>query len=383
MHLDNIQDTYYLITAISAVVILILGFLLASIRLPKDLPSQKFNTARWYLSFSYLILGVSGFITSISPIGSASTLNILLVTAVVASFQSLLFTATYIVFIQPDKAQRKYIVGHLLGITCISVILSSAFIFNILPDIVICIAILICYFAQQIYYVLTFRRMHNDCIRLMEQYYDEEQEARLRSVNYSFYAALCIGIMSIISSVTNMYVYTVFIILYTIFYTYMVVLVYNNKLITKVIHPAVVNLQSEMHEPSETDDINESVAVPDVDEKDEERKNRLFKEKLESWISEKGYMQKDLCVDDIVETFGVNREYLRYFFRTYVHSDFRTWRAELRIKEAKKLMIKYPDYNFSKISEMVGFNHRANFFNQFVKIEGMSPSEWREKHQND
>ena len=383
MNINNIHDTYYLITAISAVVILILGFLLASIRLPKDLPSQKFNTARKYLSFSYLILGVSGVITSISPMASANTQILLLVTAIVASFQSLLFTATHIVFIQPDKAQRKYIVGHLLGITCTSVILSVAFIFNILSDIVLCCAILICYFAQQIYYVLTFRRMHHECVRLMEQYYDEDQDARLRSVNYSFYGALCIGIMSIIAAVTNVYVYIVFIILYTMFYTYMVVLVYNNKLITKVIHPAVINSQLETPEVEETVDSNENVAEPDADEKEEERANRIFKEKLESWISEKGYMQKDLCVDDIVETFGVNREYLRYFFRTYVHSDFRTWRAELRIREAKKLMLKYPEYNFSKISEMVGFNHRANFFNQFVKIEGMSPSEWREKHQND
>ena len=382
MQINNIQDTYYLITAISAVVVLILGFLLTSIRLPKDLPCQKFNTARIYLAFSYFILGIAGLITSFSPIESVSSTKLLLITAIVASFQSLLFTATYIVFIQPERVQKKYIIRNLVGIILVSLILSIVYESQLMSDFFISSVILFCYILQQIYYVFAFSHLHKECVLQMEQYYDEEQKVRLRSVNYSFYAGLCIGLMSIVAAITGLLAYIVFIVLYTMFYTYMVVLVYNNKLITRVIHPAVINTVPETKPESQSEQSEK--AKPDAPaETEEEEYNRMFKEKLEKWISDKGYMQKDLCVDDIADTFGISRDYLRYFFRTYVHTDFRTWRSSLRIKEAKKLMLQYPEYNFSKISEMVGFNHRANFFNQFVKLEGMSPSEWREKHCNE
>ena len=398
MQIQNILDTYYLMTAISAVVILTLSFLLASIRLPEDLLCQKFNKARRYLALSYFILGLAGIVSCLLPTQSTQPLELLLITASVASFQSLLFTCTHIIFVQPDVLRKKMVIRHLTGITFYTLLLTFSYQQQLLTDYTLLSAILIPYLAQQIFYVNKFRQFHKECVQQMERYYDEEQEARLNWVNYSFYGALCVGLLSIAAAVTNLWVYTCFIILYTFFYTYMVVLVYNNKLITKIIHPAVIQPthisaiaddddeeeeEEEVYGEEEEDNEEDKDIIPHQIPADmnEEDYNHLFKTKLESWIANKGYLQKDLSVDDIATTLHINRDYLRYYFRTYVHSDFRTWRSELRIKEAKKLMKSHPEYTFSKIAEMVGFNHRANFFNQFVKIEGMTPTEWRElKH---
>ena len=383
MQIQNIQDTYYLLNAISGVVILTLGFLLVSIRLPQDLICKKFNKARQYLALSYFILGISGIVTSMMNEKSTEPLELLLITVSVASFQSLLFTATHIVFIQPDAIRKKIVKQHLWGITACILALAFVYMGDLVNDYMLLSTILVLYLSQQFFYINKFHQLHKECVQLMEHFYDEEQEARLRWVNYSFYGALCIGLLSLIASVTGLLMYTLFIILYTAFYTYMVVLVYNNKLITKIIHPAVVQTKlPEYHQEENADhETEDKQMIPEG--MSEEDYNHLFKKKLEQWIADKGYLQKDLSVDDIANTLGINRDYLRYYFRTYMHSDFRTWRSELRIKEAKFLMLNYPEYTFTKIALMVGFNHRANFFNQFVKIEGMTPAEWREMKDNE
>ena len=365
-------------TAISGVVVLTLSILLAKIRLPQDLLCPKFNTARQYLALSYFILGVAGLISSTMVSPTIHPIELLLTTASVASFQSLLFTATHIIFIQPDVVCQKEVKYHLLSITGYCLGLGFVYASKLLNEYIMLSAIIIPYLGQQIFYVNKYRQMHKECIQQMEHFYDEEQEARLNWVNYSFFGALTVGLLSLIASVTTLWVYVIFIVLYTVFYTYMVILVYNNKLITKIIYPAVVQPLTPIipNEDPEESYSEETQMIPDGIS--EEEYNRLFKIKLDTWISNKGYLQKDLSVDDIANTLKVNRDYLRYFFRTYIHSDFRTWRAELRIKEAKRLMINHPEFTFTKIAQLVGFNHRANFFNQFVKIEGMTPTEWRE-----
>ena len=373
MEINNIQDVYFLLTNISSGVILTLSFLLVSIHLPRLSAYRKFNKARFYLAFSYAILGTAGLISNTFPCDIDYT-KILLITTSVAAFQSLLFTATHIIFVQPDILNQKRVVQQVILILFWILSLSCCYLYHIIPSSILLPFILISYFVQQGYYTYKFLRIHQHCVQQMDQFYEEEQTDRLRWIKYSFFGALTIGLLSLVASLSGVWVYTLFTILYTLFYTYMVVLVYNNQLITKVIFPAVTASPSEEPQPEPP---TGGTTVPDDAESEE--CHQIFKQNLIQWMNEKGYLQKDLSVDEIASLLHTNRDYLRFYFRTYIHSDFRTWRSELRINEAKQIMEAHPDYTFSKIAEMVGFNHRANFFNQFQKIEGMTPTEWKKQ----
>ena len=63
----------------------------------------------------------------------------------------------------------------------------------------------------------------------------------------------------------------------------------------------------------------------------------------------------------------------------YMNTNFRSWRSELRIREAERLIREHPEYSLSQIGEMTGFNHRGNFYNHFQKITGCSAADYREK----
>ena len=58
--------------------------------------------------------------------------------------------------------------------------------------------------------------------------------------------------------------------------------------------------------------------------------------------------------------------------------DFRTWRTQLRIEDAKVLLLEKKNVSINVVGEMAGFSDRANFYRQFVKFVGCSPKEWRE-----
>ena len=99
---------------------------------------------------------------------------------------------------------------------------------------------------------------------------------------------------------------------------------------------------------------------------------------LEKWVSEKKFREYDKSREEIAAELGTSKEYLHYYFITNKGVDFRTWRTELRIEEAKRLLIEDKNLSINIIGEMSGFSDRSNFHRQFTKTVGCSPKQWRE-----
>ena len=75
---------------------------------------------------------------------------------------------------------------------------------------------------------------------------------------------------------------------------------------------------------------------------------------------------------------NTTREMLHLYFTTRMGMDFKTWRTELRIEEAKRLLLKDKKISTNLAGEMAGFSDRSNFHRQFVKIVGCSPRQYRD-----
>ena len=109
-----------------------------------------------------------------------------------------------------------------------------------------------------------------------------------------------------------------------------------------------------------------------------DRKFAKLEKALEVWVDKKLYCQYDKTRDQIAEELNTTKELLHLYFATKVGEDFRTWRTNLRIEEAKKLLADNPDASINIIAEASGFSDKSNFHRQFVKIVGCSPREWRD-----
>ena len=100
--------------------------------------------------------------------------------------------------------------------------------------------------------------------------------------------------------------------------------------------------------------------------------------KLNAWVEKKGYCLPDASVHQSASRIGTDPVILfRYF--AMQGTDFRTWRATLRMKEAIELMKQNPQLSISAIGRRVGITDRSNFGRQFRAIYGETPDNWRKK----
>ncbi len=103
--------------------------------------------------------------------------------------------------------------------------------------------------------------------------------------------------------------------------------------------------------------------------------------KLEEWLKAGRHHEYFTTIDEIADDMGVLREELTYFSKTKLGKSFLTWRKEYRIDEAKIILLKEPQTPVSVIAYRLGINDRSNLRTQFIKSTGMTPDEWRRKHQ--
>ena len=95
------------------------------------------------------------------------------------------------------------------------------------------------------------------------------------------------------------------------------------------------------------------------------------------WVRGKGYRMPDVTIEESASRIGCSSAQLYRYCIQRLGKDFRTWRMQLRIEDAKVLLVQEPDTSASHIGRMVGINDRSNFLRQFASVTGMTPLEWR------
>lgn len=101
---------------------------------------------------------------------------------------------------------------------------------------------------------------------------------------------------------------------------------------------------------------------------------------LDVWVKEKGYLKPLSTVEDIAGDIGIPADLLGVHLRFHYDKTLLTWRKELRMEEAKRLLLAFPDLPISTVGEMVGILDKSNFRKQFKETVRMSPREWRQRH---
>lgn len=370
----DITITHYLLTFGSSCVTFVLAFLLLGIRITKQNELKNLRTARTYLSGAYFILACSGFFSYFMHVEAENDAALMASTLFIASYQAFLFTITCITFIRPAYVTYLFIVKHLLLITTIGIPLVLTALFaekSVFPYLFYtCIAL---YALQMLYYATLFRRGYGESMKQLEAYYDEDENYRLRWVKICFYSALCIGVWALVSLFSGHLLYCIFIVAYTAYYSYMVYRFYNYMTDAGFLIPAM----SAKPVPA-----GEVVAEGDVMLTDDEKRHLSEKEcqlkaALERWVEEKEYCRGDVSVDEIVVALGTNRNFLRYYFRDRMATDFRAWRNELRVAESKRIMAERPDISLGEVCRIVGFNYLSNLHRQFEKITNETPADFK------
>jgi AraC-like DNA-binding protein len=104
-----------------------------------------------------------------------------------------------------------------------------------------------------------------------------------------------------------------------------------------------------------------------------------LEKRIEEWVATKGFTEKGITINVLVSKLYTNRYYLSTYINTYKKKNFREWINELRVEEAKHLLLEYPNMNINEIASRVGFATQSHFGQQFRTSAGLSPQNYRKQ----
>lgn len=116
-------------------------------------------------------------------------------------------------------------------------------------------------------------------------------------------------------------------------------------------------------------------------------KSRLLQvdlERLQNQLShlmevEKIYLNENLSLEVLAEELDLHPRQLSEFLNAKKQTNFNSFIHSYRIKEAKNLLIKYPEKNISDIGFEVGYKSLSSFYEAFKKELKITASEFRQK----
>ncbi len=100
---------------------------------------------------------------------------------------------------------------------------------------------------------------------------------------------------------------------------------------------------------------------------------------LTQWQEARGYSAPNINCTTLALQLNVPKRLLAQYLREQEGKTFRVWLSDLRIEEAKRMLIEHPNYDNESIAAACGFASRTWLQNRFKAVTGMTPAEWRKK----
>ena len=375
----------------------VLAVLLMLIKIPNSDYSEKLAKSKLAIVVSFLICGFMMFYT-MSQYDEAYIwdweLYTMLVIYVVVYFSTVIVSYSMISLLKSERNryQNLFLPGLFVSAVIAFMLLESYKSENMNYFWFMCITALTAFLIQSVTYIIHFDKAYKQSLKEFENYYDDDADHKLKWVRFCY----------VISMLTNLFVLVYVCLywfldhkmavanLYTFWYLLYMLYLTSNFLSFLGSHRLV--LDAFAHKALSGQEI---IRIIDQNRKRRARKKSEDKEDfifqddkeagfirlekaLDKWVADKKFREYDKTRDDIARELRTSKEMLHLYFATKLGVDFRTWRTNLRIEEAKTLLLENKDASINIIAEASGFSDTSNFHRQFVKIVGCSPKEWRD-----
>lgn len=87
------------------------------------------------------------------------------------------------------------------------------------------------------------------------------------------------------------------------------------------------------------------------------------------------HFSEDLCLDILADKMDISSKYLSRIFKQSIGMNLSEYLARVRVEKAKELLL--TDMSIQQIMESIGIYNRTTFTRMFRRLEGITPSEYR------
>lgn len=233
-------------------------------------------------------------------------------------------------------------------------------------------------------HILIFHRTFKRGVRRIEQYYDEDQDNKIKWIRFSYIMMMLTQMFILVYLILPrgfMKIYVLWYVLFMVYFTaHFISFLGSHKLLLDAFAYRTLSGQEikERIERRKKEKLSKKDAPVVLDDVLTGQELMRLERSIAQWVKEKRYKEYDKTREQIAKELNTTKELLHLYFSTKLGIDFKTWRTNLRIEEAKRLILEHPDMSLNIVAELSGFSDRSNFHHQFTKIVGCSPKQWRD-----
>lgn len=358
-----------------------LAFILLMIKIPHTEYAKRLNNAKVTIAVSFMVCAfmMAFSLYKYSTVWEYETFSSLTM-LITASFSTMAISCS-MVNILDDKiiSGNTFVVNaFLLVATSFALVESFLGSENRLHFIIALTASLLLFIAQSTYYIIKFDKAYKKSISALNAYYDEDEDHKIRWLRFCYIIAMLTDIFLLVYMVLPggfMKIYIAWYILFILYFSAnFISFLGSHKMVLDAFAHRTLSGQ-DLFPPKNH---KRKDAEPAMDRNQRESEFKDIARNIKQWIADKKYREYDKTREEIAAEMGTTKEMLQLYFNVKIKQDFRNWRTELRINDAKKMLLEDRQASTNLIGELCGFSDRSNFHTQFVKLVGCSPKKWRE-----
>ena len=386
----NPQTAVPLIVGVGSTV---LAVLLMLIKIPHSDYSVKLANSKIALVVSFLICSFMMFY-SMSQYGKSEikdwVMFLMLSIYIVVHFSTSIISYSMIALLKTEKHkwQGLFVPGLFVSALVAFMLLESYKSGNQTYFWYVCAAALIAFLIQSVTYIVHFDRAYKTSLHELETYYDEDEGHKIKWVRFCYIISMLTILFVLVYLCLYWFldykmevasVYTIWWLIYMLYLTSnFISFIGSHKLVLDAFAHKALSAGELIQKISENKKRKEKKDNDSAQVVISESEIRKLQAALKQWVDKKSFREYDKSREDIARELNTTKEILHHYFISIKKVDFKTWRTELRIEEAKRLLLKDKNVSTNVIAEASGFSDRSNFHRQFVKIVGCSPKQWRD-----
>lgn len=334
---------------------------------PKTPALHGYRLSKYIMAVAYTLVAVFNAVELLMEDVYVDGQFVLLNTVVLSSLQIFLLSAALTMLINTRYFMiRKFLVELLptilLGIISYTLLLkgcSSVFQYVL--------GVFIAYFAFQcVRYSMSFFKERANTIRKIDNFFSSETNTRkLQWITQTFIALMCMGVFAMLSCIMPKVFLIPFSVMYFIFYFFLG-MKHLNYMYYFHEYEFVFNTQTESND-STTLSNNHSIPW-------EQLESAILK-----WEKTHSFTEPGLTIEQVAIQLNTNRTYLSNYVNQIKQQSFKEWINQLRIGEAKRLLLEKKTLHVGEIGLMVGLPDKSNFGRLFTRNTGVSPQTWRKQ----
>lgn len=229
----------------------------------------------------------------------------------------------------------------------------------------------ILYAGMQVYYLVRHLHFLNGLRKIMENYYDRDNDNALNWMRVSVVFLAMMAAMVPFVIFTNGWWLPVFALLMFVGIFYLV-----DSFCLYVVSAAAMNvMEAEQHaEMEEAEAVNVRKASNQEHIVDTEAMHRVNLA-VDKWIEHGGYLKSGQKLPTVAEEIGLPQYLLSNWLRMK-DLKYSEWMTNLRIEEAKRVIREHPEWSNETVAQHCGFADRSYFQKKFKEKTGITPAEF-------